>query len=271
MSQDAAARAEGRTGAGRIAIELVAGCSAITACQGGDPLKLLPVVNRGPCAWIAPTTYGGGLLGGDDIGLDIAVGAGARLLLTSQASTKVYRSLGGTARWSVRATVAAGGILTALPEPVAPFAGARYRQDIAIDLAEDASLVWLDGLTAGRTARGERWAAEAIDLALTIRRAGRPLLIDRLRLHATPPFGLGGMAMLATVVVAGPAVAAIAEAVRSAEGHTGVLITAHALPTAGDAVILRLAGPDTDAATRILRTALAGCAGLVGSDPFAGR
>ena len=46
-------------------------------------------VVAGPCKWIYPITFGGGLVGGDSMKLDIHIGEGCCALLTSQESTKV--------------------------------------------------------------------------------------------------------------------------------------------------------------------------------------
>jgi urease accessory protein len=45
-----------------------------------------------------------------------------------------------------------------LPDPLVPFAGARYEQTSTYTLAPTASLVTVDILSCGRSARGERWA-----------------------------------------------------------------------------------------------------------------
>lgn len=261
-------------GSGRIAAESVAGASALVAASGTDPLKILPICNRGRAAWACVTTYGGGLLAGDRIALDLDVGSAARLLLTSQASTKIFRSSGRYGEMTITGRIAAGGLLVSLPEPICPFATAKYRQQVNLDLAEGASLVWLDAITAGRSARGEHWAADSLEFGLEITRNGRPILIDRLEL--SPLSGLEAISVIATIIAIGPLAAPIAAALLASADPPGdrdpaPLLVSNALPAAADGVILRLAAADTESATRLLRTALAGCAELVGANPFAGR
>lgn len=62
------------------------------------------------------------------------------------------------------------------PDPLTCFASARFCQDVRLTLAPSASLLYVDVLTAGRTANGERWMAEEIRSALRVVRAGRTLL-----------------------------------------------------------------------------------------------
>ena len=69
-----------------------------------QPGEAIATKGRGSTCWVYAATLGGGLVGGDDIRLRVDVTAGARALLTTQASTKVYRSL-RPASQSLAATV----------------------------------------------------------------------------------------------------------------------------------------------------------------------
>ncbi|HEY2366660.1 MAG TPA: urease accessory protein UreD, partial [Polyangiaceae bacterium] len=72
--------------------EVVGDRTAITSSRARAPLKLLTPKNHGDARWTFVATYGGGLVDGDAIALDVKVGPGASALLSTQASTKVYRS-----------------------------------------------------------------------------------------------------------------------------------------------------------------------------------
>ena len=82
------------------------------------------------------------------------VTAGARALLTTQASTKVYRSLAPFAAEPCTATVAADALLAVVPDPIVCFADADFTQTQRYDLHADASLVVVDWITSGRHAVG---------------------------------------------------------------------------------------------------------------------
>jgi urease accessory protein len=57
----------------------------------------------------------------------------------------------------LRARVDDDSLLVLLPDPVVCFAGSRYTQDQHVQIADGASLVLVDWLTAGRIRPGERW------------------------------------------------------------------------------------------------------------------
>jgi len=122
-------------------------------------------------------TFGGGLVGGDEVELDIDVEPSATLVVFTQSSTKVFR---GSSCQILRANVE--GTLVVLPDPVSAFAGARYTQRIDIALAPNGACVVLDGFTSGRAAFGDRWAMTALDFRTTVAHGGRTVLCDALRL-----------------------------------------------------------------------------------------
>ena len=127
--------------------------SVVRRAYATSPLRLLTPKNHGTAAWVYTSSYGGGLVGGDDLRLTVKVGREASVFLSSQASTKVYRS---QARASLRldAEVAAGGQLIVWPDPVVCFAGSTYRQEQRVDLDAEAGLILVDTLSSGRRASG---------------------------------------------------------------------------------------------------------------------
>jgi urease accessory protein len=64
----------------------------LTRGSATSPLKLFNPRNAGASAWAYLATYGGGLVGGDQVRMRIEVGPQAAALVSTQASTKVYRS-----------------------------------------------------------------------------------------------------------------------------------------------------------------------------------
>ncbi|KAK7496753.1 hypothetical protein BaRGS_00011962 [Batillaria attramentaria] len=101
-------------------------------------------------------TFGGGLVGGDIIDLEIHLGNHCAALLTSQESTKVYRCQNGAeSQQNVTYTLSGSSFLAILPDPVVCFADARFRQTQRVYMPHSGSLVLLDWLTAGRMALDE--------------------------------------------------------------------------------------------------------------------
>jgi urease accessory protein len=97
----------------------------------------------------------GGMTGGDRFDIGVAVGAGARLTVTTAAAEKVYRSLGPDTRISVKLDVGAGAALAWLPQETILFDQVRLRRSIEVELAPDASLLLAEGVVFGRSAMGE--------------------------------------------------------------------------------------------------------------------
>jgi urease accessory protein len=98
---------------------------------------------------------GGGMTGGDRFDIDINVGAGARLTVTTAAAEKIYRSLGPDTDINVKLDVGPGGALAWLPQETIVFDQARLRRSIDIELARDANLLLAEAAVFGRSAMGE--------------------------------------------------------------------------------------------------------------------
>ena len=120
-----------------------------------------------------------GLFGGDEIECSIRVEAGARVLLTQQSATKIHPSGGLPAIQRMRIVVESGAVLAANFEPVIPFADSRLHQWTHIELQPGASLVYWEGLMAGRVGKDECWRFRELMSEARIEMAGRPIFLDR--------------------------------------------------------------------------------------------
>jgi urease accessory protein len=242
-----------------------------------SPLRLLTPANHGPAVWIYTSSYGGGLVDGDCVRIDLAVEAGAAAFVSTQASTKVYRSPRGT-RAELHARVGADGLLIAAPDPVVCFAGARYRQIQRFDVAEAGALVVVDCVLSGRRAAGERWAFAEYHSTTEVTLGGRLLVLDALALHAADgdlARRLGRFDALAIAVIAGRALRAEAERLAAAWAAHPVgrradeIMTASALGEHGEhGCVLRVAGRSAEQVGRTLREALQFVPARLGDDPW---
>src|SRR4051812_2271398 len=170
-------------GGGAVEFARVGESTAVVRRLAHSPLKLLTPRGPGQAAHVVTSTYGGGLLPGDDIRLDVVAGAETHAVLGTQASTKVYRSEGGAgARQSLRAEVRRNAMLAVVPDPVTCFAGAMYEQRQRFELEKYASLLLVDWLTAGRVACGERWAMRRYASDTRVNVGGSCVARDALRL-----------------------------------------------------------------------------------------
>lgn len=264
-----------RAGAGRVEIARVDGASAVVACAAASPLQLLSPSPRGRCGWVISASHGGGLVAGDDVSLELDVGAGATALLSTQAGTKVYRSRGAVASQRLAARVGRDAVLAVLPQPVSCFAGARFHQEQRLALEAGASLLWLDALVAGRVARDERWALDDYRSRVELAVGGRTVLADALRLvpGEGPPVAerLAGVELLATVIALGPAFApharALHDGLAAAPAARDAAVLASASPL-GDGVLARVAARSVEAGLSFLRERLAFVEPVAGANPF---
>src|SRR5438270_13849028 len=164
-----------RVAQGRLSFERAGAQTVLRDAYAESPLRLLTPRNHGEAAWVYTSTLGGGFVDGDRVRLRISVGGGARAFVSGQGPTRIYRSPRGCESETL-AEVGAGAALVLAPDPTSCFAGARFRQRIAIDLADGASIALWDVLAAGRSARGDRWSFERCSLGLALRRDGRTVL-----------------------------------------------------------------------------------------------
>lgn len=123
----------------------------------------------------------GGVVGGDRLEIEVRVADGAHALLTTPGATKFYRSAGPQSVQVQRLRVATGGILEWFPQESILFPGAHLRLATEIDLDPGARFLGWEVTSLGRPAIGERFAQGRADLSLAVRRAGLPLLLERLR------------------------------------------------------------------------------------------
>jgi urease accessory protein len=201
----------------------------------------------------------GGIVGGDEISTEIALGPGAAATVTTQAAEKLYRSLGPDARISNRLSLATGALLEWLPQEAILFEGARLRRRLEIELAEDARLIAAETVLFGRTAHGETLTRGLFHDAWRIRVGTRLAFAETTRLDGDiaaqrrRPFGFGDAAGFGLVVVAGrdagsflPAARTIAEASGLAAGASMV----------NGVLLLRLMGPDAQILRREVSRAI---------------
>ena len=255
-----------RAGSGRIQGAHVAGRSRVIRNQASNPLKLWVPRRPGPASWIYTTTFGGGLVAGDRIEVDLDLDPLTTTVLTTQASTKVYRSLKDRGcSQQLQARVGDRATLIVAPDPLVCFRGAIYQQHNRVHLAADASLVHIDWLTSGRSARGERWQFQRLATRLEVIRGGTMILLDSLELVPREvalenPLRMGQHHCLATVVIFGNGLAEAIESVRRGvadqtdDPHDGCLESAS---PRHEGLILRLVGPNTQAVGKRLRQRLA--------------
>jgi urease accessory protein len=149
----------------------------------------------------------GGIAGGDRLGVEIAIAPSASLTVTTASAEKVYRSLGPDAALHLRLRVAPQGSLLWLPQETILFDGARLHRTIDVELAEDASLVLAEALVFGRAAMGEALQHGSVFDRWRLRRGGKLVFAETVRLdgaiaaHLCERAVAAGRRAVATVLV----------------------------------------------------------------------
>jgi urease accessory protein len=168
----------------------------------------------------------GGIAGGDRFDIDIAASEGTRLTLTTAAAEKVYRAAGPAAQVNIALNAAAGSHLAWLPQETILFDRARMCRRIDIDLAEGASLLLCEIVVFGRSAMGERMLQGEFVDRWRMRRGGRLVFAETIRLDgdigeklARPAVANGGVAIGTALIVPGDA--AVVERIREAADTFG--------------------------------------------------
>jgi len=147
----------------------------------------------------------GGVAGGDAFGIEIAAGEGTRLSVTTAAAEKIYRAEGPAARLDISLKAAAGAHIAWLPQETILFDRARVSRHIDIDLADSASLLLCEIVVFGRTAMGERMQTGEFTDRWRLRRGGRLVFAENIRLDGDIGEKLGRAAVAKGGVAIGTA------------------------------------------------------------------
>jgi urease accessory protein len=152
---------------GYLSLELICddGRTVIARQRSHPPLQIfgLQYDGRGGSAYLQIVNPCGGLFAGDTAEIELSVGRGAHLYLTTQAATKVYPAEhGAVTRQRTRLRVASGAILEYFPLPVIPFAGAMYLQEMTMQVEPGGVCLVSEVLAPGRIARGECFAYDMV-------------------------------------------------------------------------------------------------------------
>jgi urease accessory protein len=203
-------------GAGRIGgvrLELAGGPehSRLSVCYQQVPLRVLPPFRfaDGHPALIYLLNPTAGLMDGDGHSLQITAREGTRGVILGQSATRIHPCLFGfsTQQWSI--DLGPGSVLVLLPGPAIPFAGSRYYQRIAINLAPGAAALWGDIWLAGRYGRGEQFRFETFVQELTVHQQGRLVFRDRFGWRGPwdaeqAAWQFGGHPACGSLIIAGP-------------------------------------------------------------------
>lgn len=179
----------------RLQFRYRAGRTALTTLEHHGPLRVQrPFYPENEVCHVYMLHPPGGLVGGDQLRIEVHNESGSHSLLTTPGSAKFYRSAGQTADTSQVLRVDNNAILEWFPQENIFFPGAIARLKTRIELHGNARFIGWDINCLGRPANQEQFLHGNIDSCTTVFHNGRPLLLERLRVnevrHLGAPAGL---------------------------------------------------------------------------------
>ncbi|TYI49687.1 hypothetical protein E1A91_D12G051900v1 [Gossypium mustelinum] len=264
---------------GKVVVEKVRGKSTVIRSFSKYPLKFITPRKMGSsitdAVWIYSLTYGGGIVSGDSISVEFTIGDDCTAVLTTQSSTKVYKSLGSKCSEQV------------LEKQV-------FR------VVSDSSLVIVDWFTSGRHESGEKWDFELYRSSNCIFAEGnQPVFLDTVLLEQSSPVDIAERMheyqVIAMVLIYGPKLKHVQDQVQEnvkrlmsqqlqipstrlgccAKTNSdnclvrpAFIASCSAFGPKGMGVVVRVASTTTEAVYRFLHHQLAGMEPLLGVSPY---
>ncbi|MGW4736225.1 urease accessory protein UreD [Streptomyces shenzhenensis] len=230
------------------------GGTALPVLEGEGPLAPRRTRGSGAEARVMLVGAMSGPLGGDRFAVEARVAQGARLHVGSAAATiALPGQTKDEAHYEVRITVADGGELRWLPEPLISAAGSELYVTSRVDLAAGARLVLREEQVLGRV--GEE--PGRLGSRLTVRVAGHCVLDQELACGPGAPGGWDGPAVLAGHRAVGQLVVVRPEFTDRRPAARMLGEGAAITPLAGPAVLVSAVAADGLRLRRVLDEALA--------------
>lgn len=169
------------SGAVRVGIARTgSGSAALAVAESGGYRVRFPKAG-GACEGVLINT-GGGMAGGDAMTVGIDVAAAAEAVFTTQSAEKIYRSDGSETRVAIELALAAGSRLDWLPQEQILFDGSRFCRTLEVEMAANAALTLCESVVFGRVAMGETLRSGAFHDRWRVRRDGRLIFAEEVRL-----------------------------------------------------------------------------------------
>jgi urease accessory protein len=231
------------------------GALHLKAKRRGTQSVIADLRQQGALKALFPRSYGrtldavflntsGGLTGGDRMALDVVAEAGAHVVLSSQAAERGYAALGDqVANVDVTLAVAEDARIDWLPQETILFDAAALHRRMTVNLNESAQCLIVEPVIFGRVAMGEVVHTLHLRDHWRIRRDGKLIFADAIRLIGDADALLaraaiaGGAGAMATLLLAAPQATALAGALALPE-------TAGASLLADDLLLIRLLASD---------------------------
>ena len=209
-----------------------------TVTEGRGVLRLMRPLyldDSGQLAYVIVNP--GGAYFGEKYDMNVDVGAGAHLLLTSQGATRIYRTPNEPAEQTVTFTLRSRSRLEYVPDQTIAYRDAEYRQLTTVHAAGDAQAFFGEILTPGWDPEGTPFTYTGMHLRFDVATLqNRPVYTDNLRvvpsLIGDALSGIGhleGASHMGSVFILGPHTAGpYVDAVRDVVDASGIVTAARA-------------------------------------------
>lgn len=172
--------------------------------------KITPPVyldNSGqPCFYLM--NPGGGYLDGDRYKAEILLGEQSHMMLTTQSSTKIYKTPKCPVIQKTDICLESGSYLEFIPDPIIAYRDARYIQETIVRMARGSTLVYGEIITPGWSPDGRLFQYSRLQLKTIVYMENELIVFDHLQLcpdeHPMDELGLlEGYTHLGSLVVIG--------------------------------------------------------------------
>lgn len=135
----------------------------------------------------------GGVVGGDQLNINIDIEEQAQALLTTPGATKFYKSQGYFAYQQQSLNLDDEASLEWLPQENIYFPGAKVRMRTQINLAETARLIAWEIHCLGLPANGQKFTEGELRLDFALLRNERPTVLERMKINESRSLSITGL------------------------------------------------------------------------------
>jgi urease accessory protein len=125
---------------------------------------------------------GGGYLDGDRYQMKVGLEKQAKLTLTTQSATKIYKTPKTHAYQEVEFNLKEGSYLEYIPDPLIGYQDARYKQKTLIHMEKGCTLFYSDIITSGWSPTGEKFSYDKLQLINEIYMENELVVYDHIKL-----------------------------------------------------------------------------------------
>lgn len=134
-------------------------------------------------AYLYVMNPGGGFVDGDAYRIEIALEEEAEVVVTSQSSTKIYKTLKQPVQQDIKITLKKGSKLEYLPDPVIAYQQAKFKQRTVVKMEQGASLICTDIFTPGWAVDGTLFRYDLLQSRMNVYLDEQLVLFDHLKLE----------------------------------------------------------------------------------------